>query len=60
MENNLPNWIYEVLSDLANFSRKNGLDELSCDLERVTMKHSGSRQDAELYHLIIDASFGQL
>lgn len=57
MDTTAPDWILNVLTDLITFTRKNGMKELSFNLEVVHMKHAGRPQDAEILELVVDASF---
>ena len=59
MDRSMPDWITEVLIDLSMFSGKNGLIELSHDLQWVCMKHTGNSRDTVPYRYIIDASFNE-
>ena len=52
-----PQWVLEVIRDLAAFAQKNKLSELCCDLEWLYLKYSGQAAEATIAQALIDANF---
>ena len=59
MDRTAPEWVLEVLTDLAGYALQTGHRELYCDFERLRMKHSGHIRDADLLDHLIRASFSR-